>query len=172
MVTQISVNYYKIDERVLEPVRATLNSACYDVHSCFHTDTVKAMDTSNNSSEENIIGHSNKYIDILPGWRYLIPTGIIFDIPDDYSIRIHPRSGLAWKNGITVANCEGVVDSDYYHETFIMLYNISEKPFTVWEFDRIAQIEFHTDTYMALREIDTPPEQKTDRAGGFGHTGV
>ena len=172
MVTQISVNYYKIDERVLEPVRATLNSACYDVHSCFHTDTVKAMDTSNNSSEENIMGHSNKYIDILPGWRYLIPTGIIFDIPDDYSIRIHPRSGLAWKNGITVANCEGVVDSDYYHETFIMLYNISEKPFTVWEFDRIAQIEFHTDTYMALREIDTPPEQKTDRAGGFGHTGV
>ena len=172
MVTQISVNYYKIDDRVLEPVRATLNSACYDVHSCFHTDTVKAMDTSNNSSEENIMGHSNKYIDILPGWRYLIPTGIIFDIPDDYSIRIHPRSGLAWKNGITVANCEGVVDSDYYHETFIMLYNISEKPFTVWEFDRIAQIEFHTDTYMALREIDTPPEQKTDRAGGFGHTGV
>ena len=172
MVTQISVNYYKIDDRVLEPVRATLNSACYDVHSCFHTDTVKAMDTSNNSSQENIMGHSNKYIDILPGWRYLIPTGIIFDIPDDYSIRIHPRSGLAWKNGITVANCEGVVDSDYYHETFIMLYNISEKPFTVWEFDRIAQIEFHTDTYMALKEVDTPPEQKTDRKGGFGHTGV
>ena len=54
MVTQISVNYYKIDDRVLEPVRATLNSACYDVHSFFHTDTVKAMDTSNNSSQENV----------------------------------------------------------------------------------------------------------------------
>ena len=172
MVQQIGVNYYKISESVEEPERATLNSACYDIKAYFHTSTVKAMDTSNNSSQENVMGISNSYIDILPGWRYLIPTGIIFDIPDDYSIRIHPRSGLAWKNGITVANCEGVVDSDYYHETFVMLYNISEKPFTVWNFDRIAQIEFHTDTYMALREVDTPPEQKTDREGGFGHTGV
>ena len=186
MVTQIGVNYYKISKRVEEPIRATLNSACYDIKACFHTDSIKVMDTSNNSSYEQVKNTTSynksaqasksvyqyRFIDILPGWRYLIPTGIIFDIPDDYSIRIHPRSGLAWKNGITVANCEGVVDSDYYHETFVMLYNISEKPFTVWEFDRIAQIEFHTDTYMALKEVDTPPEQKTDRAGGFGHTGV
>ena len=119
MVTQISVNYYKISEGVEEPERATLNSACYDIKAYFHTSTVKAIDTSNNSSEENVMGISNSYLNILPGWRYLIPTGIIFDIPDDYSIRIHPRSGLAWKNGITVANCEGVVDSDYYHETFV-----------------------------------------------------
>lgn len=186
MVTQIAVNYYKINERVEEPIRATLNSACYDIKSCFHESTVKAMDASNNISIEKVkdVGdydraaqssqsaHQYRYIDLLPGWRYLIPTGIIFDIPDDYSIRIHPRSGLVWKNGITVANCEGIVDSDYYHETFVMLHNISEKVFTVWDFNRIAQIEFHTDTYMALREIDTPPEQKTDREGGFGHTGV
>lgn len=188
MVTQIAVNYYKISKRVEEPVKNSRNSACYDIKSCFHEDTVKAVDTSNNISTEKVkdVGdydraaepsqsmHQYRYIDLLPGWRYLIPTGIIFDIPDDYSMRIHPRSGLVWKNGITVANCvasvfgwdeakqslrecEGIVDSDYYHETFVMLQNVSEKIFTVWDFSRIAQIEFHADTYMALREIDTPP---------------
>ena len=186
MVTQIAVNYYKISKRVEEPVKNSRNSACYDIKSCFHEDTVKAVDTSNNISTEKVkdVGdydraaepsqsmHQYRYIDLLPGWRYLIPTGIIFDIPDDYSIRIHPRSGLAWKNGVTVANCEGVIDSDYYHETFVMLHNISDKSFTIFQGDRIAQIEFHTDTYMALKEVENPPTQKTDREGGLGHTGV
>ena len=184
MVTQIAVNYYKIDKNVSEPVRATLNSACYDIHVCFHNNYVKARGTDNIESKEIVrrtsgispVGSESNayswYLDLLPRWRYLIPTGIIFDIPDDYSIRIHPRSGLAWKNGVTVANCEGVIDSDYYHETFVMLHNISDKSFTVFQGDRIAQIEFHTDTYMALKEVENPPKQKTDREGGLGHTGV
>ena len=109
---------------------------------------------------------------IGPAERVLVPTGLVFNIPEGYSVRLHPRSSVSLKRGLVMPNGEGIVDSDYYHETFIMLYNISEKPFTVWEFDRIAQIEFHTDTYMALKEVDIPPEQKTDRAGGFGHTGV
>ena len=172
MVTQIGVNYYKISESVQEPERATLNSACYDIKAYFHTSTVKAMDTSNNPSEENVMGISNSYIDILPGWRYLIPTGIIFDIPDDYSIRIHPRSGLAWKNGITVANCEGVVDSDYYHETFIMLYNSSADEVRVTHGERIAQGELIKTLDYSLEETIIVPEQKTNRIGGFGSTGT
>ena len=102
MVTQIGVNYYKISESVEEPERATLNSACYDIKAYFHTDTVKAMDTSNNSSEENVMGISNSYLNVLPGGRYLIPTGIIFDIPDDQKWR-----EAAMLFGIDIMNVSG-----------------------------------------------------------------
>jgi len=178
MSVQLIVDYYKISQKAKEPIRATDYAACYDVHACFHERYVKSFDETNRPVQLNAYkswGGSPKdfySIKLLPGHRCLIPTGLIFDIPEGYSIRIHPRSGLAWKSGITVANCEGIVDSDYYHETFIMLHNISQEHFVVWEGDRIAQLEFHDDTHMKLQEVITPPSPKTNRQGGFGHTGV
>jgi dUTP pyrophosphatase len=102
----------------------------------------------------------------------LIPTGLVFNIPDGYSIRIHPRSGISFKNGIQLANCEGVIDSDYYHETFVALVNMSDVPFTIKHGDRIAQAELVQDLGAKFSETTERPEMRTNRQGGFGSTGI
>ena len=100
-------------------------------------------------------------------------THIVFDLDDIQSMRIHPRSGLAWKKGITLANCEGVVDADYVQQTYVMLYNLSDEIFTVSDGDRIAQGEvLETYSKFVFEEVFDEPETKTSRTGGFGSTGV
>lgn len=114
---------------------------------------------------------SDKII-INPGERLLIPTGLIFDIPENHSIRIHARSGLSLKQGLALANAEGVVDSDYVDPTFIMMINNSNAVATIKHGDRIAQGELVPVLQSEFQEIPTPPKQKTDRQGGLGSTGV
>ncbi len=111
---------------------------------------------------------------IPPHSRALIPTGMVFDIESDYSIRIHPRSGLSWKHGITLINCEGVIDSDYREEVFIPLINTTEVPYTIEHGDRIAQFEIirYNDTITYLTTTESTAKRKADRVGGFGSTGV
>ena len=106
------------------------------------------------------------------GDRMLIPTGLIFDLSTNTSLRIHPRSGLSSKNGINIANCEGVVDSDYVEQTFVLLINISNIPFEVSDGMRIAQAEIVSVVDVDIKEISKRPEQKTSRNGGFGSTGL
>ena len=103
----------------------------------------------------------------------LVPTGLIFDLHPNESMRIHPRSGLSLKHGITVANCEGIVDADYVQQTYVLLYNISSETFLIDDGMRIAQAEL-IDIFeaMEIREISIRPEQKTSRNGGFGSTGT
>ena len=96
--------------------------------------------------------------------RVLIPTGLILDIPEGYSVRLHSRSGLAWKDGVYLTNCEGIIDYDYVEPVFVMMTNISQSPKTINNGDRICQAE--------LVEIPEPPTRKTERDGGFGSTGT
>jgi dUTP pyrophosphatase len=111
-------------------------------------------------------------IRIMPGDRILVPTGLIFDIPEGYSVRIHPRSGLSYKQGLILANLEAVIDSDYIQETFVLLTNRSEVDQTINNGDRIAQAELVKKEEYVLWEIMEAPTQKTDRIGGLGSTGV
>ena len=76
-----------------------------------------------------------------PKCRALIPTGMVMDIPLGFSARLHPRSGLAVKNGVTLINAEGVIDADYCHEVFVPLHNTTNTPFKITHGDRIAQVE-------------------------------
>jgi dUTP pyrophosphatase len=102
----------------------------------------------------------------------MVPTGLIFDIPEGYSVRIHPRSGLSYKQGLILANLEAVIDSDYIHETFVLLTNISENHITINNGDRVAQAELVKQEKYAISETTNKPVQKTDRTGGLGSTGV
>ena len=102
----------------------------------------------------------------------MVETGLIFDIPIGYSIRIHPRSGLAFKKGITLLNAEGIIDSDYTDELKILLYNTSNIDFFVHQGDRIAQGELVKNLDYTIEECYTAPAKKTNRIGGFGSTGV
>ncbi len=101
-----------------------------------------------------------------------ISTGLILDIPVGYSVRIHPRSGLAYKKGITLLNAEGIIDSDYTDELKILLYNTSNMDFIIQHGDRIAQGELVKNLDYVIEECYNAPVQKTDRVGGFGSTGV
>jgi dUTP pyrophosphatase len=100
---------------------------------------------------------------------------MVMDIPLGFSARLHPRSGLAVKNGVTLINAEGVIDADYCQEVFIPLYNTTNTPFKITHGDRIAQVEI-VEYARQVRYITytqaTPELQKTNRVGGFGSTGV
>lgn len=102
--------------------------------------------------------------------RAIIPTGLFFSIPQGYEIQVRPRSGLAAKNGITVLNTPGTIDSDYRGEIKVILVNLGEADFEVKNGDRIAQIVIAPVTTGVFKLVSSLDE--TERgAGGFGSTG-
>ncbi|MFD1011739.1 dUTP diphosphatase [Shinella fusca] len=106
-----------------------------------------------------------------PGKRALVPTGFVFEIPHGYEGQVRPRSGLAFKHGITCLNTPGTVDSDYRGEVKVLLVNLGEEAFTVERGMRIAQMVIAPVTQVAVNE--TAQASETARgAGGFGSTGV
>tara|TARA_R110000868_G_scaffold142405_1_gene359741 strand:+ start:733 stop:1107 length:375 start_codon:yes stop_codon:yes gene_type:complete len=111
-------------------------------------------------------------IDIPAEFRVLIPTGLIFDIPEGHSIRIYPRSGLSFKMGLVTQNCEGIVDSDYVEECFLLLKNDSLSRVTITHGMRVAQAELVRNHDYVIMESLERPQKRTSRNGGFGSTGV
>jgi dUTP pyrophosphatase len=106
---------------------------------------------------------------IKPMERKLIGTGLFVALPEGYEAQIRPRSGLALKNGITVLNSPGTIDSDYRGEIKIVLINLSQEPFTINNGDRIAQMVVSKHEQVAL----TDKLNETARnQGGYGHTGT
>lgn len=109
-------------------------------------------------------------VELKPGEKALIGTGLFFAIPDGYEIQVRPRSGLAAKNGVTVLNTPGTIDSDYRGELKVILINHGKEKFTVNKGDRIAQIVAAPVTRAQFNSVETLDE--TERgAGGFGSTG-
>lgn len=109
-------------------------------------------------------------VTIKPGQRLLIPTGLYIALPPGYEAQIRPRSGLAFKNGVTVLNAPGTIDADYRGEIKVMLINHGTEPFEINNGDRIAQMIIATFVRAELILVETLNE--TDRgSGGFGSTG-
>lgn len=107
---------------------------------------------------------------IKPLERALIPSGLIFEIPEGYEVQIRPRSGLAIKHGITVLNTPGTIDADYRGEVGIILVNLSNEEFTVERGERVAQAIVAPMLHVDYSEVTEVSE--TERgSGGFGHTG-
>lgn len=107
---------------------------------------------------------------ITPNSRILVHTGLHMAIPDRYVGMVCPRSGFALKQGVTVLNAPGIVDSGYRGEVGVILLNTSEQTVTVHKGDRIAQMVFVPYAHMAFEHVESLPE--TDRGeGGFGSTG-
>ncbi len=108
---------------------------------------------------------------IKPMERALIPTGIYMSIPEGYEGEIRPRSGLAYRFGITVLNTPGTIDSDYRGEVKVLLINLGDEPFTVNNGDRIAQIIFKSVARANLQVVSNLSETLRGQ-GGFGSTGI
>lgn len=108
---------------------------------------------------------------ILPGKRALVPTGLILEIPEGMEGQVRPRSGLAFKHGLTVLNSPGTVDSDYRGEVKVLLVNLGDEDFAVTRGMRVAQIVFATVTQVGIEERALAGGT-TRGAGGFGSTGT
>ncbi|AID34164.2 dUTP diphosphatase [Mesorhizobium loti] len=108
---------------------------------------------------------------ILPGKRALVPTGLILEIPEGMEGQVRPRSGLAFKHGLTVLNSPGTVDSDYRGEVKVLLINLGDEDFAVTRGMRIAQIVFAAVTQVAVEERSLAGGTARG-AGGFGSTGT
>ena len=101
----------------------------------------------------------------------LIPTGLFISLPEGYEAKVRPRSGLAFKHGITVLNAPGTIDADYRGEIGVLLVNLSNTDFVVNDGERIAQMVIARHEQGNFIEVDQLDE--TERgAGGYGHTGV
>ena len=108
---------------------------------------------------------------IDPGCFLAVPTGIYPEIPEGYEIQVRPRSGLAFRHGVTVLNSPGTIDSDYRGEIKVILINHGKEPFTVNGGDRIAQLVAARTEMVSFVAADSLSD--TERGdGGFGSTGV
>jgi len=108
---------------------------------------------------------------LQPGSRALVPTGLIFEIPEGYEGQIRPRSGLALKHGLTCLNTPGTIDSDYRGEVKVLLINLGEETFDITRGMRIAQMVIAPVVQVGVIEI-TEGSETARGAGGFGSTGI
>ena len=111
---------------------------------------------------------------LQPGERALIPTGLHFALPRGFEAQVRPRSGLAYKHGVTVLNSPGTIDADYRGDVGVILINHGQAPFVVEDGERIAQLviaRYESVMWQVHDALSDLPE--TERGeGGFGHTGT
>ena len=166
---------YKLKPDVPDLAYATDYAACMDVSAYLKfSGNVKAYTTDN--KDIDILVAQDKdgrdFIDIPPDWRVLIPTGLIFEIPPETHLKVHPRSGLSTKKGLNLINCTGIIDEDYREQLYIPLFNNSIEKLRFYDGDRIAQIEVAQTIRTLVLQTSERPSKKGDRDGGFGSTGV
>jgi dUTP pyrophosphatase len=142
--------------------------------------TIRIINKSNNSLPAYETAHAagmdlrantDETIVLKPMERKLIPTGLFIELPEGFEAQIRPRSGLAFKHGISIVNSPGTIDADYRGEVKVLLINFSADDFQINHGDRIAQmvVARHETVNWDLVEI---LNETTRGEGGFGHTAV
>lgn len=119
----------------------------------------------------DLMAYLEEPITLEPLTRALIPTGLYVAIPEGFEAEIRPRSGLAYKFGVTVLNTPGTIDADYRGEVKVLLINLGSQPFVVQNGDRIAQMIFKSVVTIQWKLVDELPAT-TRGQGGFGSTGI
>jgi dUTP pyrophosphatase len=110
-------------------------------------------------------------LQLMPGARALVPTGLVLQLPPGFEAQVRPRSGLALRHGITVLNSPGTIDSDYRGEVQVLLVNLGAEPFAIARGERIAQLVVQRVERASLVEVASV-NTTTRGAGGFGSTNV
>lgn len=145
-----------------------LDGADHEIHlPAYETVGSAGADIRANFSAE----HRAEGLVLAPGERALVPTGLQIAIPAGFEVQVRPRSGLALKKGVTLANTPGTIDSDYRGPLGVILINLGDQPFHVMHGDRIAQLVVAPVVQGWFEQVATLDE--TERgAGGFGSTGT
>ena len=173
-VEKFPVKVFKVKKYAQLPEVATEGSACFDVRAAFVAgDRIKCYNIWNKQVDvaAKIIAGKIAF-QIPPEHRVMVPTGLIFDIPVGFVIKMYVRSSVALKKGLVLVNGVGVIDSDYVEESYVLLHNVSDSLVVIDSGERIAQCELVRSNNYTIEEIDEAPAQKTDRAGGMGSTGT
>ena len=123
------------------------------------------------SAGMDVRANIDQAITLTPLGRSLVKTGLFVEIPIGYEIQVRPRSGLAFKKGITVLNSPGTIDADYRGEIGVLLVNLSSEPFVIEDGERIAQLVLASHEQASWQEVEILGD--SDRGqGGFGSTGT
>lgn len=147
MLHYVQINRLAGNEDVKLPVKMSELASGFDLHAAV---------------EESVV--------LMPGERKLIPTGFAIAMPGELEAQIRPRSGLAFKHGITCLNTPGTIDADYRGEIKVLLINLGQEPFTIVRNERIAQMVFQAVPKVEFIQVDELSDTVRG-AGGFGHTG-
>ena len=123
------------------------------------------------SAGMDLLAAIDEPLELAPGARALVPSGIAIALPEGYEAQVRPRSGLAARHGVTLLNAPGTIDSDYRGEIKAILVNLGEAPFAVSRGDRIAQLVVAACARAAWQPVERL-EESARGAGGFGSTGV
>ena len=149
-----------------------------DLASCFDLSyqnpegaSIQGYDSENKPGLISVFSVAKEFY-FPPNTRLLVPTGMIFDLPMGHDMRVHPRSGVSLKQGLTLINCEGVIDEDYTQQLFIPMINLSSRSVLITQGMRLAQAEICRLPRPNFIRLDNPPGPKANRTGGFGSTGV
>ncbi len=110
-------------------------------------------------------------VELRPGERRLVPTGLFMALPQGVEAQVRPRSGLALRHGVTVLNSPGTIDADYRGEVCVILINLSDEPFLIADGERIAQLVIARHEQAEWEPVEVLPETKRG-SGGFGHSGT
>lgn len=183
----------KMKERVMDIINPDVDYTQEDFNKEFsktniNTDNFKLgvnfVNTSTNPNPEYATAGASGFdlraslteaITIPVGKRFIVPTGLFFQIPDNFEIQIRPRSGLAAKNGVTVLNTPGTIDADYRGEIKIILINLGDEDFVINNGDRIAQAVIASVTnknIINLNQVASIASDTERGSGGFGSTGT
>lgn len=167
----VKLGVYKTREQIELPAYQTKESACMDIaYSPFGKTHINIFGPTNNPLTRPLDMNSGK-VTIMPEERVMIPTGLIFDIPEGYTMRLHMRSSIAYKQGLMLVNGEGVIDSDYTDELYVLAYNTSNRKIELMPGQRIAQAELVEVLNVDMEQLKEPPKPKGNRKGGIGSTG-
>lgn len=168
----MSNNIYleKVSFNAVMPTKGSTHAACFDLYADLIQRSVKYRDSDNTEHVHNT-AIEGEYITLQPNQRALIPTGWKMQCPENMSIDFLPRSGTAWKEGVSVVNTPGIIDHDYQHECFVAVINHSDKPYTIKHGERIAQMRLSHVIPTSLMEVEELPPVRSNRDGGFGSTG-
>ena len=136
-----------------------------------HPDAIIPKYMSSGAAGCDVNACLHKPLVIEPGSRFAVPTGLVFEVPEGYELQVRPRSGLAFKKGLTVVNAPGTVDSDFRGEVKVLLVNLGEETVVIEPGDRIAQLVLNQVDQMRFEQVSSLSE--TERGvGGFGSTGI
>ena len=126
--------------------------------------------STKNSAGLDLMANIDKPVKLKPLERYLVPTGLFIELPQGFEAQIRPRSGLSIKNGISVLNTPGTIDSDYRGEICVILINLSNEVFTINDGERICQMIINKHETVRWKLVESL--NRTSRGkGAFGHTG-
>lgn len=176
--TPIGVVNLDLDYTIELPVRATEQAAGFDVLACIREgEELTGWNRENVKAKFPVTGRT---IEFYPGDRILIPTGISLIIPKGYCVKVYPRSGLSVKQGLTLINNVGIIDSDYTGELLIPLINLSNAIIQVIDREKVAQIMvekivdtmFYEEETAELMSHAGESNRKFGDSGGFGSTGL